>query len=283
METTKGFNGKALYQPKGKAKEYSDWAVNFYTGCSNDCDYCYCKLGVLSHTWSDKPKLKKCFISERHALEVFNRELERVHDNIGNQPILFSFTTDPLLPETRELTFQAMESAIENGIPVKILTKRADWITAFMTRVAIQSILYSNNRHLIAFGFTLTGCDENEPHASTNEERINAMRCLYLLGYKTFASIEQIIDPKKSLEIIKETQGFCGLYKVGTISGVRAGYAPRDMRNLMDYMVEKSREGQKIYLKDSFINWMRLERENLPGRFVNANYNIFTAENPQQQ
>lgn len=282
MKTT-GFNGKALYQPKGKAKEYSEWAVNFYTGCSNDCDYCYCKLGVLSHVWSDKPRLKKCFISERHALEVFNRELERVHDTIGNLPVLFSFTTDPLLPETRNLTFQAMEDAIDMGIPVKVLTKRSDWINDFLERVGIQSILYGRCRRLVAFGFTLTGCDENEPHASTNEERINAMRCLHLLGYKTFASIEPIIDPKKSLEMIKQTQGFCDLYKVGTISGVRAGYNPRDMRNLMDYLVEKSREGQKIYLKDSFINWMGLDRENLPGRFVNANYNIFNAENPQQQ
>lgn len=277
----KNFKGKALYQPSGKAAEYSQWAVNFYTGCSNDCEYCYCKRGVMAHVWDNKPHLKKCFFSERHALEVFNRELERVHDTIGNLPVFFSFTTDPLLPETRNLTFQAMESAIENEIPVKILTKRADWINDFLERVGIQSILYGRCRHLIAFGFTLTGCDENEPHASTNEERINAMRCLYLLGYKTYASIEPIIDPKKSLEMIKQTQGFCDLHKVGTISGVRAGYNPRDMRNLMDYLVEKSREGQKIYLKDSFINWMRLDREHLPGRFVNTNYNIFTAKQQQ--
>ncbi len=46
---TKRFNGKALYQPSGKAAEYSAWACNFYTGCSNDCEYCYCKRGVLSH------------------------------------------------------------------------------------------------------------------------------------------------------------------------------------------------------------------------------------------
>lgn len=55
------FNGKAIYNPSGKAGEYSDWACNFYTGCSNNCDYCYCKKGVMSHVWSDTPKLKKCF------------------------------------------------------------------------------------------------------------------------------------------------------------------------------------------------------------------------------
>lgn len=28
---TKTFNGKALYQPKGKAGEYAKWACDFYS------------------------------------------------------------------------------------------------------------------------------------------------------------------------------------------------------------------------------------------------------------
>jgi len=28
----KTFKGKAIYQPAGKAAEYSQWACNFYTG-----------------------------------------------------------------------------------------------------------------------------------------------------------------------------------------------------------------------------------------------------------
>lgn len=40
---------KAIYQPKGAAREYSAWACNLYNGCSNQCDYCYCKRGVLSY------------------------------------------------------------------------------------------------------------------------------------------------------------------------------------------------------------------------------------------
>ena len=33
------FNGKAIYNPSGKAGEYSTWACNFYVGCSNMCEY----------------------------------------------------------------------------------------------------------------------------------------------------------------------------------------------------------------------------------------------------
>ena len=34
------FNGKALYNPAGKAGEYAAWACNFFVGCSNGCKYC---------------------------------------------------------------------------------------------------------------------------------------------------------------------------------------------------------------------------------------------------
>ncbi len=60
----KQFKGKASYNPFGKAGEYSYWACNFYTGCSNNCDYCYCKRGVMSSVWSITPKLKSCFKDE---------------------------------------------------------------------------------------------------------------------------------------------------------------------------------------------------------------------------
>lgn len=32
---------KPLYTPKGKAKEYGDYAVNIYTGCPHRCYYCF--------------------------------------------------------------------------------------------------------------------------------------------------------------------------------------------------------------------------------------------------
>lgn len=32
---------KPLYVPKGKAKEYGDYAVNIYTGCPHRCYYCF--------------------------------------------------------------------------------------------------------------------------------------------------------------------------------------------------------------------------------------------------
>ncbi len=35
-----------IYEPKGAAKEYGDYALNIYTGCPHRCPYCYVP-GVL--------------------------------------------------------------------------------------------------------------------------------------------------------------------------------------------------------------------------------------------
>ena len=32
---------KPIYIPKGKAKEYGDYAINIYTGCPHECYYCF--------------------------------------------------------------------------------------------------------------------------------------------------------------------------------------------------------------------------------------------------
>ena len=269
------FRGKAIYTPKGKAGEYAQWACNFFTGCSNDCEYCFCKRGVMSHAWDTAPHLKKCFTSERHAFNVFCRELDKCEDKIGSSGLLFSFTTDPLLPETRDLTFKAMEEAIFRGINVKILTKRVDWLDEFITRTEIQTILYGEGKHRIAFGFTLTGFDEKEPSASLTDERIEAMRELHDLGFKTFASIEPIITPAMSRNMIASTREFCDLYKVGIISGKGKNYYNRaHVEKLFEWLFKEATDC-RIYLKDSFIDYLGISRDDLPPHFVSSSYNMF--------
>lgn len=268
------YKGKALYQPTGKAAEYSPWAVNFYTGCSNDCEYCYCKRGVLSHVWDNKPHLKKCFINERDALQTFIQEFENNHELIGDSGILFSFTTDPLLPETRDLTFQAMEEVMTFGIPVKVLTKRADWLNDFIRRTEIERILYGEFKHLIAFGFTLTGFDEKEPNASMHEDRMWAMKELHNRGYKVFASIEPIITPAMSLNCIRATLEYCDLYKIGLISGKKIDYEKLGLPHFIKEVTKLSYT-HHIYIKDSVIDYLGIKRNEMDGRFVESSFNLF--------
>lgn len=269
----KQFKGKAIYNPTGKAGEYSKWACNFYTGCSNDCSYCYCKRGVLSSVWSKEAKLKKCFKDEEHAIQIFEKELLKHIDEIRASGLFFTFTSDPFLPQTTLLTQQAARICLIHDVPVKFLTKRTDWhIDDFIKEPEINGTIwnYEAKKHLFAFGFTLTGCDELEPNASGNEARIVAMYRLKEAGFKTWASIEPIIDLSRSLEMIKQTIGFCDLYKVGLQSGKKY-----DWRELRGFMLACTPLNSKFYFKDSFIEQARLGRDNLPTNCVTSEYNIF--------
>ena len=278
--TTKRFNGKAIYQPTGKAAEYSAWACNFFTGCSNNCEYCYCKRGVMSHVWSTKPQLKRCFKDEMQALDIFEHELKRNLEPLRKWGLLFSFTTDPMLPEIRTLTIEAAGIALSYGVPVQILTKCTEWLYDENFRIPLErSYLWIFKKHLIAFGFTLTGFDEQEPGASTNDERIEAMRELHGLGIKTFASIEPIITPAMSRNMIEATRGFCDLYKVGVISGKgKDFYNWAHMTHFWDYLADKMIAGHKIYIKDSLLDYLKIKRENLASGWINSDYNIFNSE-----
>jgi DNA repair photolyase len=279
---TKQIKGKALYMPSGKAGEYAKYACNFYAGCSNDCSYCYCKRGVLGHSMG-KPQatLKKCFKDEEHAFEVFRKEVKANLEVLRKHGLFFTFTSDPMLENTRQLTINAVGHAASFGIPCKILTKRADFIDNLPGEWLIQEWYRSK----IAFGFTLTGHDELEHGASTNAERIECMRNLHNAGFKTFASIEPIIDLKSSYKMIKQTLGFCDLYKIGLLSGHK-DYTKHDVMDFVNdvdyaifnhsYSFPDYKTHIKVYWKDSVLDYIGMNRDDFPeGFYVGADYDMF--------
>jgi DNA repair photolyase len=267
----KTFKGKAIYQPSGKAAEYSAWACNFYKGCSNGCTYCYLKKGREAKVLGgDKPVLKSCFEHETDALDVFSKELTKNLDALQKHGLFFSFTTDPMLPQTIDLTWDAVGIAIYKKVPVKILTKSTQWVDGWLADIknfdgGIE------NPELYAFGFTLTGHDELEPGASTNAERIKAMRKLHDAGFKTWASIEPIIDFESSYRMILESLDCCDLYKIGLESGKK--YSKSDLLYFIDFIACEL--VVPVYFKDSLLKQAGTSRSELPSNCVTRDYNIF--------
>ena len=208
----KEYHGKAIYQPSGKAAEYGEWACNFHIGCSNWCDYCYCSKALHPGLWSSTVTLKKAFKDEQDAIAVFKKELSINLQALRGAGLFFSFTTDPLLPETMELTAQGVKTCVENGVNVKVLTKRADFIDNFFGLLTSYGNFDEDQyREHTAFGFTLTGHDELERGASSNIERIGAMEELHNRGYRIFASIEPIVDFPSSMQMIKGSLPSCAV------------------------------------------------------------------------
>jgi DNA repair photolyase len=257
----------AIYQPAGKAGEYAKYACNFYVGCSNGCTYCYLKKGIGCKTLGGNvPTLKKCFKNEEHALEVFEKELKANLPELQKHGLFLSFTTDPLLPETNRLTRDAIDIAINNKVYVEILTKRTDLIHRHLP-------FFMLDKKYIAFGFTLTGHDELEPYASTNQERIEAMKKLHKAGFKTFASIEPIIDFESSMQMIIRTASICDLLKIGLESGKK--YNKKELQEFVSSVSFITKDTRKIYWKDSLLKAAGINRSQLPVNCVDRDYNIF--------
>jgi DNA repair photolyase len=265
----KTFKGKAIYQPSGKAAEYSKWAVNFYNGCSAKCEYCYNRHGITAKVLGcDTPTLKKSLINEEHAFGQFIYEAAKNLDQLRKDGLFFNFVSDPLLRETYRLNMKAMAFCELKLIPIKVLTKQTWWVPLVLSK----EVYFPSND--IAIGFTLTGHDELEPGAASNNDRIRAMKVLHDEGFKTWASIEPIIDIESSMAMIDEIRDHVDLVKIGLQSGKKY-----DLSELIPfihcYNGIADGFGFKIYWKDSLLKHAGFERSELPGCCVDRDYNIF--------
>lgn len=268
MEEIK-LSGRCLYTPGGAAREYAAVGCNFYRGCPFQCEYCYNRTGItapvnglpyahLQDSFGKEcnvPKKYRDLTGEQYALLVFKRECEKWYSHLAKYGIFFSFTTDPLSPDTYELTIQAALYAAKNNIPVKILTKNAG-----TGKALFRKFIDSPYRMNIALGFTLTGRDDLEPHAPSNAERIETMRWCRQWGLKTFVSVEPIVDFESSFRMIEKTAGFCNQHFIGLMSNRHAnGFEPYDIKECNEFLYKTTliaiEKGMKIYWKDSIRNF----------------------------
>lgn len=269
---TKGYHGKAIYNPSGKAGEYSYWAANFYNGCSARCEYCYNRHGRSAKVVGcDVPTLKKSLIDKDTAMKIFQTELFWNAKAIRPHGLFFNFVSDPCLPETYLLNRFAWYICNQLDIPVKILTKQAWWVEDIISYFTKNWIL---DKDIFQFGFTLTGHDELEPGAATNKERIEAMKKLHDAGFKTWASIEPIIDIDSSYEMIIKSIEFCQFYKIGLQSGKK--YSFNKLHGFLSHcitMICYAYE-RKVYFKDSLLKQLDISRESLPKNCVTRDFNL---------
>ena len=194
-------------------------------------------------------RLKKSLTDEKTAFQIFQKELdESKYDIVKDGGLHFNFVSDPCLPQTVHLNWICISYAISQGVPCQVLTKRADWLDNPSVQYALSQ------KNLIRVGFSLTGCDVLEPGASTNAERINAIKSLYKKGITTWASIEPIINPNKSLEMVAKTVAFCDHYKIGVLSGKKS-YTPQDIRNFIKDV--ESVHPKSVYWKRSVCEFIK--------------------------
>lgn len=167
---------KPIYEPKGKAKEYGDYAINIYTGCPHECFYCFAP-SVLRKVKDD---FHRCVDVRKNIVEEVKKQIEREH--ITGKLIHLCFTCDPYpcgydTTPTREI----IKAIKESGNNVQILTK-GDGSRDF-------DLLDENDW----YGITLDGTDCKAPL----RERLNGLAEAYVRGIKTWVSFEPVTNERQ--------------------------------------------------------------------------------------
>lgn len=197
---------QGIYQPKGKAREYCENAVNLYIGCGHKCSYCYSPR-ILYMT-------QKSFSTPSPRINIID-QIRKDAPKYAGKEVLLCFTCDPyqVLNNYELLTRRALEVLFDNLCRVSILTKGG------MRSLQDFDIL-KRNIQKVKYGATLTFLKEEisllyEPGASMPSDRIFALDQAKKIGLSTWASLEPVIDPEQSLEIIRETKDIVDVFMVG--------------------------------------------------------------------
>jgi len=196
---------QTIYEPKGKAREYAELALNLYRGCDHGCLYCYA------------PQILKMDRAEYHN-PIERRDvlqgIRNVAERFSGKDVFLCFTTDPYqhFDVEQQITRETIKILHSADISVRILTKGG-------RRSERDFDLLGGND---AYGATLTFLNPMvcslhgwEPNAAFPQERIDALRKAYNLGIHTWLSLEPVINPSETLEIIRHTHEFVNEYKVG--------------------------------------------------------------------
>jgi DNA repair photolyase len=202
-----------IYEPSGKAREYSELAANFYTGCLHACKYCYCPsiLRKTLNEWSSNPHART------NVLRSFERDCMNATDEIKVKELLFSFMSDCYQSEESAfLTRQALLIAkFYNFQKVNILTKAG-------FRAVKDFDLFEDNPGW-KFGSTIIMRNEElreqwEPGAPSIQSRYEAVKIAHERGIFTWVSIEPVIDPDEALKVIDDLKGIVSFWKIGKLN-----------------------------------------------------------------
>lgn len=201
---------KPIYQPKGKAREYGDYAINIYTGCPHRCYYCFAP-NVLRR---EKEKFHSCIEPRTNIVEEVRKQIER--EGITDKLIHLCFTCDPY-PEGYDSTAtrEIIKILKETGNHVQILTKNGiDAMRDF-------DLLDENDWFGITYaGYELGYLDKVppcEPNSGTPHERLSALYTAFKKGIKTWISAEPVLNAVDVITLV-DLVDYVNLWKVGKLN-----------------------------------------------------------------
>jgi DNA repair photolyase len=237
-----------IYRPKGKAGEYGELALNHYKGCGHGCRYCY--VPAILYQSPEQ------FHGNPQARALDQKTLDKELEGCRGKSVFLCFSCDPYqtIDVEAKLTREIIQRLQSYDVSVNILTKGGPRSTRDFDLLAQDP----KSR----YGVTLTFLNHEdslkwEPAAALPRERMDALKQAHGLGIRTWASLEPVIDPDQSLQIIRETKDFVDEYKIG-----RWNHDPEadkiDWKAFTEKAVELCRNlGKKYYLKKDLAIFLR--------------------------
>lgn len=196
---------KPIYIPKGKAKEYGDYAINIYTGCPHECYYCFAP-SVLRR---DREKFHANVAPREGIVEAVKKQIER--EKITGKLIHLCFTCDPYptgydSTPTREI----IKILKDSGNNVQILTK-GDGSRDF-------DLLDENDW----YGITVTCMNDlrekSEPNALSVARRHGGLVAAKMRGIKTWVSCEPVLNAEDILWYLANSHNVIDKVKIGKLN-----------------------------------------------------------------
>jgi DNA repair photolyase len=210
----------AIYEPKGRAREYAALAVNLYTGCTHGCLYCYAP-SALRRT---RESFHANVAPRKGILEALAKDADKLAarlavDQTECPEILLCFTGDPYPAKVdTSTTREALQILGEAGLKASVLTKGG-------TRAMRDFDLLA--QYGFSFGTSLVCATVDrlkesrpywEPGAAPFAHREYAIREAHSMRIRTWVSLEPVIFPEQSLEMIRKHRPYVDHWKVGKIN-----------------------------------------------------------------
>ncbi len=229
----------------------TEYTINQYVGCGHRCSYCYARY---MSRWKEYGQWETW-------IEVKTNAPELARENVNGE-VSMSSVSDPYQPLEKKtrLTRRVLENMNKNT-KLSILTK---------SDLVLRDIDILKKFKNAKVGLTVNCFPEKarkilEPHTSSNEKRIKALKKLNKEGIKTFCFISPVI-PKltKVREVLHETEGIANYYIIEVLNTRLGGEKfKKILKNKFPESYEYLRDRKKM---EKFVELLRnyFREKNIP-------------------
>ena len=177
-------------------KEWATSNVNFISGCSHNCRYCYAKKMAIRFGRKTESNWK--------VMELNNNKLHQKYKKRKGR-VMFPSSHD-IVPEFKDECFLVLEKLLDSRNSVLITSKPHFNVV----KELCDKFVYFRDH--IQFRFTITSINNDtlkfwERSAPSFEERLESLKYAHFMKYKTSVSIEPFLD-KNPIPLINKIYPF---------------------------------------------------------------------------